>query len=436
MSGPKVVRIVTREEILETCHGQLARVDAAIDEWLRVGKRNGCIDDAAIAAVQQRRDHLAGLIAADRFIDFQKQAPIEEAFIRDDLRCRLAKVTEEQAAARSKERREKQAASAVLKALRAAGTEMEAKLESGLERGDPDATARGLLLLRPKAETRADAALAARLNDGAPVQSFAEWTKAQSGGPDDPAIARIELRIAEIAQFGPVDQEEEWREKIAEAQSVDGARRDLILDHLEVQTGQELTMLRKRSAALSDFTLTIAEARAAGLETTVWAEGLDALAPAELDRRRTELAEAIEAARSERAVAARRLAVLEGLSALGYEVNQGMETLWASEGRLVLKSAVRPDYGVELAGNERLQLRPVAFESGGCGPDPSRDRDAETIWCGDVTTLRESLAKLGGRLEIERAQPIGAVPLKRIERKGGGDGRAAETSTRRTRTLG
>ena len=33
MSGPKVVRIVTREEILALCEGQLARVDAALADW-------------------------------------------------------------------------------------------------------------------------------------------------------------------------------------------------------------------------------------------------------------------------------------------------------------------------------------------------------------------------------------------------------------------
>jgi hypothetical protein len=42
MSGPKVVRIVTREEILGICHGQLARVDAALAEWTRKGRRNSC----------------------------------------------------------------------------------------------------------------------------------------------------------------------------------------------------------------------------------------------------------------------------------------------------------------------------------------------------------------------------------------------------------
>ena len=436
MSGPKVVRIVTREEILETCHGQLARVDAALEEWMAVGKRNGCIDDAAVNAVQQRREHLAGLVAADRFVDFQKQAPVEEAFIRDDLRRRLVEVAKMQAEARSRERREKEAASALLNGLRAAGTPIEAELEAGLERGDPKATGRALLLLGSRAESKADATLAARLKDGVPAKSLADWVLAQSTEAEDPAIARIDGRIAEIAQLGPVEQEKEWRAKIAEARSIDGARRDLILDHLEVQTGQALTALRKRGAALSELKLTLAEAQAAGLDPGSWVNALDSLTVDEIEARTAALAEAIDAGRTARAVAARRVAVLEGLSALGYEVNEGMETLWASEGRLILKSAARPDYGVELAGNERFQLRPVAFETRGHGPDLCRDRDAETIWCGDVATLRERLAKDGDRLEIERAQPGGAVPLKRIERKSGGDGRGAEAPTRCTRTLG
>jgi hypothetical protein len=110
MSGPKVVRIVTREEILGICHGQLARIDAALAEWTRIGRRNNCIDEEAVAALVKRRDALVALIASDRFVDFQKQAPIEEAFLRDDMQARLTKVAAEQAAARSRARRERDAA--------------------------------------------------------------------------------------------------------------------------------------------------------------------------------------------------------------------------------------------------------------------------------------------------------------------------------------
>src|SRR6185312_6389133 len=101
MSGPKVVRVVTREEILERCRGQLARVDAALEEWTRVGRRNDCLDDAAIEIASKRREQLASLIASDRFLEFQKQAATEEAFLRQDLQNRLNAAMTRQAEARS-----------------------------------------------------------------------------------------------------------------------------------------------------------------------------------------------------------------------------------------------------------------------------------------------------------------------------------------------
>ena len=48
------------------------------------------------------------------------------------------------------------------------------------------------------------------------------------------------------------------------------------------------------------------------------------------------------------------------------------------------------------------------------GADTARDKDAETLWCGDVSALRVLMTAAGGRLEIERALPIGATPLKRV----------------------
>lgn len=133
---------------------------------------------------------------------------------------------------------------------------------------------------------------------------------------------------------------------------------------------------------------------------------------------------------------ARRAAVLEGLTGLGYEVAEGMRTAWAQDGRLVLRSASRPDYGVEVnAAGERMQMRPVAFDAGGVGPDPSRDRDAETIWCGDVSALQETLGNAGGGLVIEKSLPIGATPLKRIAVAAGEAAAAAAAPVLRERTI-
>jgi hypothetical protein len=77
MSGPKAFRIVTRAEIMAICRRSLARLDAAIEDWISRGQRNGTIDKADIDKVTARRDALRGLLSADRFVELQKQIPAE-----------------------------------------------------------------------------------------------------------------------------------------------------------------------------------------------------------------------------------------------------------------------------------------------------------------------------------------------------------------------
>ena len=114
---------------------------------------------------------------------------------------------------------------------------------------------------------------------------------------------------------------------------------------------------------------------------------------------------------------ARRLAVLEGLAGLGYQVSEQMETAWVTNGRIVLRKTAEPGYGVEIGGGAdaaRVQLRTVAFRGAAAAADPVRDRDAETIWCGDLEKLRSRFAAVGGDVAIEQALAVGAVPLRVI----------------------
>ena len=84
MSGPKVIRIVTREEIIAICRGMLARLDAAIASWRRIGERNGTVDAADVAATEKRRDALRALLAKDRVVELQAQVGNEIAFLKAD----------------------------------------------------------------------------------------------------------------------------------------------------------------------------------------------------------------------------------------------------------------------------------------------------------------------------------------------------------------
>ncbi|HEX8444851.1 MAG TPA: hypothetical protein VF631_14525, partial [Allosphingosinicella sp.] len=284
----------------------------------------------------------------------------------------------------------------------------------------------------------ASSELAAGLREEGSSRTFAAWLASQPTQLVDPALERIEVRLEELALCLDDDTILPLRRRLDEALGATPARRALILDGLEVETGRALTDARRRGALVSDLSILLAEVSAAGLPTNSYERGLDGLDTASLELRLAQARETLTAHRAGLAAAARRTAVLAGLAGLGYEVNEGMATMFAQNGKLVLRSATRPDYGVEVSavgGAERMQMRAVAFEAGGRGPDPARDRDAETIWCGDVSTLQDRLAEVGGGLRIERALPVGATPLKRIAVDGTVPPAGAEVPVLRERTL-
>lgn len=91
-----------------------------------------------------------------------------------------------------------------------------------------------------------------------------------------------------------------------------------------------------------------------------------------------------------------------------------MATAWAQTGRVVLRKPATPGYGLEVGGkadNGRLQLRAVALNA---NRDSQRDRDIETLWCGEFQRLQALLAAQGGELSVERALGVGEVALKEI----------------------
>lgn len=426
MSGPKVVRIVTREEIIAICEGHLARAEAALAEWICIGRRNDSVTEAEIAAAKARLDRLRQLLTTDRFADLQKQVPQEIAFLHDDQQARLTKIAAAAAEARSAERRQAQAVGALLSALRRAGKPLDPALEESLERAasgkaDPRAIAEGFALLSAgpddKDEERRE--LAQRLKTGKDQRSLAEWVAAQPKPPADLALMRLERGLAELATIVGPDVSAALESRLnAVVAETSVTRRSLMLDSVEMDLGRTLAEARNRNALAEQLRLTLAElaqsGSAAHSELARKMEGADAAALTELH------AEAKRVLAREREIlgaAARRAAVLKSLTSLGYEVSEGLATAWVDEGRVVLRKAARPDYGVEISGDmatARVQMRAVAFTDGLAGPDPTRDKDAETLWCGDVAALQAKLTDAGGGLVIERALPVGASPLKRL----------------------
>ena len=105
MSGPKVVRIVTREEIIATCKDILAQLEVEIRRWEKIGTRNELLSDDEIGATRKRHAALTALLAADRFMDLQKQVPDEIAYLQADTARRLSEAATKVASARGQGRR-------------------------------------------------------------------------------------------------------------------------------------------------------------------------------------------------------------------------------------------------------------------------------------------------------------------------------------------
>jgi hypothetical protein len=115
--------------------------------------------------------------------------------------------------------------------------------------------------------------------------------------------------------------------------------------------------------------------------------------------------------------AARRRAVLEGLSKLGYEVKEQMATAWVKDGRIVVSKPGSTDYGVEIgapADASKMQVRLVGSDRPAAPRDTRRDTDMETIWCSEFTKMKAQLAEAGTDVVIERALGVGVQPVKTI----------------------
>lgn len=439
MSGPKVVRIVTREENEAICRGVLARIDAALAQWAEAGRRNDCLDDATLAAARRRRDALAALAGQGKFAEMQAQAPVEESFLRSDMRFRLEKAAAARTAARKHAQRRVEAAATLLRALSVAGIELSGDVMRDLERGEESALAEGFRALSAnKSPPETKSALAEQLRSGAKTVSFADWLAGQAMAESDPEIARMESRLDELATFVHIGSTEHLQMRLGEARQAPLSRRGLILDGLEVETGRALAEARKIADLISALQMLIAEIAEAGLPADAFQMSNVTLSAEAVQTRLSAAEAALTEHRAKEAAAARRTAIMKGLAGLGYEIREGMTTAFASSGKLVVADSARPDYGVEVSGaadGRQFQMRPVAFEATGHAADASRDRDAETIWCGQVTALLEFLADGGDGLEIVRALPIGATPLKRVSAADRTVAEDAGENAMRTRSL-
>jgi len=429
MSGPKVVRVVTREELIAICEGNIAALKAALEQWRKVGLRNELITDEDVRIAERRITAMREMLAADRFAEIQKQVPLEIAFLKTDMTRRIERAVEEKAQARNEDRRRIRAAEALARALTAKGVAAPAALRNpGAQSGEQlqAAITVAFNLLAPSAAgdspTDRQRELAAKLAEDESRPTLAQWLSAQ---PDTRQAAtdtfEVERRLDELRSLNPA-RAEAFVARLSLISTDTSPRRSLLIDSLaadiaqsrwegiaEANAWEELDAVLEQLATIS---------KSSPQELLSDAEKLRASSPTVSDiqklvsRTKKDVAKHVKI----QAEIAKRSALLEGLSELGYVVKEGMQTAWVENGRVVLTSSKSPNYGVEIGGdpNSNMQLRTVRFGDADAAGDVVADSAAETAFCGDFSKLQGKIAEAGGELTIVKALGIGATPVKRV----------------------
>jgi len=427
MSGPKVVRIITREEILAICAGHLRRLEKAIARWEQHATRIGELNASEQAATYARRDQLRRLIDADQLRELQTLVPIEIEFLQRDLAQREERAVQRATEQRQWQRRLRENAATLLKALQgkaapAALLEQLHALADGQGSEQAEAIlAQGFAALSAapvdSGLSEAQQQLARRLQTDTAPQTLTQWRAAHE--QREPRLLDIDRHLAHLQTLDSAVSAEPYLAKLALIEGEHRTlQRNLLLDSLVLELAAATRASNERRARLAQLQDLAAEVE------TLLGEAAEALlsqvqhCAADDQPRVNELIEQCTALIAEhlqrQAALARRQAVLEGLSSLGYEVREGMATAWADKGRVVLRKTATPGYGVEVGGsadNGRLQVRAVALTA---NHDSQRDQDIETIWCGEFKRLQALLAAQGDDLSIEKALAVGAAPLKEV----------------------
>lgn len=433
MSGPKVVRVVTREERIEICEGLLAQLGAAIRALKADATRLEDSEGQRLARSTVRHDALLELVRTDNFDQAEIQIRQEIGFISSKRGEAIERAASAGAVARRQLSSQRHAATTLLKELQRRAPEAHAELAASLRQ----------IASQSKATTTAESVLAKAmlaLSPAAPAAHLSEEQQAlarslqatqtpgiggngwQSLAAQDKRIVDLQHRLARIDVLKSSEATVAFSQRLDALElEADGPVRNMKLDALVIEVAAAVDRLRRLSGLVEAAQAALAEIEVLGSLTGLASmrQALEA-AIADPDEMRltqamADATQAVGLARAARAAMARREAILAGLATLGYQVNDNMATAWVDEGRVVLRKADADMHGLEIASApdaQRLQVRAVAFSSGLAA---AANLAAETAWCGDFSRLQEHLRQGAGDLAIERVLPVGAVPLKVVQ---------------------
>lgn len=422
MSGPKVVRVVTREELVAAGDALLSMLNHAVSDWQGCAGVGG-VSDADLLKTKGRRDELERMLREDKFAEFERSATAEIGFLSADATRRREVAAQERAVARARALNGKSIAQTLLRSSTPFNAEVQHRLQMA-SRGELSleelnivlsSASRSLATSQVETLTEEHKLVAARLRDGE-LKSIDSWQAEDVKA--DKRLHEVMADIAELELLKDVEGAASTQSKLEELLlNPNSPERSMRMDSLQMALRHSKFVARQKTRALTEIQHlgTQLSGRSSNTALLQRVEGAEVKLPlSDLEDILASAQEELVELQKAQAAFARRRAVLDGLAQLGYTLHEGLATATTEGGALVMKSPDRPGYGVQVSGAgdiSRMQIRSVAFDK---GRDVSKDRAEEETWCGDFSELKRRLASQGCQLVVEKALGVGSTPLREI----------------------
>lgn len=432
MSGPKVVRIVTRDELVAICSGLIAQLTNVVAVCERDAARSQALSDALSTRWRSDVARLDHALQRDDFRAVQKDAPRLIAAIRQEMSSLIEEKHNAVAVARRRQSSLRQTARQLQSRLQNSQVQPSQDLVRQLHDAVAgklqvdqmeEVVAQGLRSLPQSTEqelTPAQRQTLQNLSGDDSVRTFADWLAASQH--EDPQIKQLSRYAGQLAACGATNASAALEAKIESIQlESNSQRRQLLTDSLCLEAVAQVRD-EQQHATLAQHASDLKVAIHASGDAELCRSGLQRLEVA-IGQRQTSVVEAemkaLQALHAEairqRSAQASRTALLAGLKELGYSVSEGMSTIWNQQKKLVVRHPQKKGIAVELGAvgqNNQFQARVVALQNE--SRDAKSDQQVETEWCDSLAQIQSKIAQAGSELRIERAVTAGQNPLKRI----------------------
>jgi hypothetical protein len=433
MSGPKVVRVRTREELATECHTLIDTLRAEIEHCEVFARAHDFIDSAASQRRSALVQELIRRVDAGDFEAVRRACQAEAASIRAERQHIEDEVFRVAADSASRRRRCQYMAASLAKRLQLANRAIPAEIEAArlgqIGESDEELGSVESVVSHVLAELTHEAAKTEEKGLTKELRQLAAILSGADPGSGKPTVVgarftssskRLDRAMGEVRTLDKGEIGSQLFTRMhAIANEPDSPQTAMRIDSMILEWVNrrkalgEIADKRVRATQLAYGLSHHSDGQAHGLAARL-AQATDD----DLDVAIAAASRYLDQKSLEAAAILRREAVLKGLAALGYEIGSELSTMWAKHNRAIVGKPDQSSYGIELTGPadaSQMQVRVVAFAAPGLGRDAAQDRDAETKWCGEFARFQKLLDQEGTSVSVLHARGVGTAPVTHVE---------------------